>query len=111
MALGNPPTQTDANQLGSLSTARAFIAPDTVLAAQTLSAYIPSGTVLMYEPKYGLGWSDPRGWRAFFGTSGTDIAQKLQVYQALVEDLTRRGIQPAIISVEFPNAPFYRMEP
>jgi len=33
---------------------------------------------------------------------------KLQVYQAIVDTLTRQGIQPSLISVENLNAPFYK---
>jgi hypothetical protein len=35
---------------------------------------------------------------------------KMAVYQALVDQLKSEGIQPALISVEYVHAPYYRME-
>jgi hypothetical protein len=32
------------------------------------------------------------------------------MYQSLVDSLASRAIQPSMISVEFPDAPFYRVE-
>jgi hypothetical protein len=31
------------------------------------------------------------------------------MYQAIVDNLTQRGISPTMVSVEYPNAPFYRL--
>jgi len=110
MALGNPPSQADLDFTNPAQGARVFIAPEAVLAIQSLQAYVPAGTVLIYDPQYGVGWTDPRGWRVFFGTDGTNIPVKLQVYNAIVDSLTQRGITPTLISVEYPDAPFYRIE-
>jgi hypothetical protein len=57
-----------------------------------------------------LGWNDPNGWEVFFGSQGNDMNQKLAVYKSLVERLQSEGIQPALISVEYIHAPYYRME-
>ena len=46
------------------------------------------------------------GWDAWFGT-GTDMPNKLLIYNALVERLQARGIQPNVISVADPNAVYY----
>jgi hypothetical protein len=86
-----------------------FISPDVVKAIQTLAPQVPSGATMEYDPKYGLGWTDSRGWKAFFGNSTNDMALKLQVYQSLVDSLTQKGIVPAFISVQYANAPYYRM--
>jgi hypothetical protein len=45
-----------------------------------------------------------------FGTSGDDVEAKALVYQAMVDWLSQRGIRPILISVAYPNAPFYRVE-
>lgn len=87
-----------------------FIAPETILAIQSLQPYVPSGAMMIYEPQYGLGWNDPRGWQVFFGTTGTDTPLKLQIYQTIVDALSQRGVTPALVSVEYPDAPFYRTE-
>jgi hypothetical protein len=54
-----------------------------------------------------LSYADGRGWRGYFGV-GTDMPQKLAVYERLVEDLLAQGIQPRMISVESPRAPYYQ---
>jgi hypothetical protein len=116
MALGEPPAQPSstlpaAQTLSAQDTARALISADMVLALQALQPHVPQGAILMYDPGYGLGWTDPRGWQAYFGTSGADVPMKLQVYETIVNNLTQRGIKPTLISVAYPNAPFYRVEP
>jgi len=72
-------------------------------------AYMPEGTTLIYEPDYGLGWDDSRGWKVYFGKTTGDMSMKITMYQALVDNLTQRGVAPSMVSVEYPNAPFYRL--
>jgi hypothetical protein len=86
-----------------------FVSPDLVQAIQTLAPNAPPGAPLIYHPDHGLGWSDAQGWQVFFGVDAQDMALKFQVYQSLVLSLTGRNIYPAFISVEHPDAPFYRM--
>lgn len=106
-ALGTPPASGLAAS-DPLSPAP-FLAPYMVAMIQTLASELPAGTLMIYDPHYGLGWNDPRGWRVFFGTQPEHIALKLRVYQALVASLDQRGISPALISVAYPDAPYYRM--
>jgi cell division protein FtsQ len=101
------PVETDLTQTFG---ARPFVAMDTVRALQALAPYVPQGSALIYDPKYGLGWNDPRGWMAYFGSTTGDMPLKLQVYQALVDSLIQQNIDPSVISVEYPHAPFYRTE-
>jgi len=61
---------------------------------------------LHYDSLHGLSYQDGRGWRGYFGV-GTDMPQKLAVYERLTEDLTSRGIYPKKISVENLDAPYY----
>lgn len=75
-----------------------------------LSAKMPADTLLVYDSEYGLGWTDPMGWEVYFGDEDENTEMKLVVYQALVERLNAEGIQPALISVEYVHAPYYRME-
>jgi len=37
------------------------------------------------------------------------VELKMRVYESLVASLTQRGIQPAMINVTYPTAPYYRM--
>lgn len=86
-----------------------FLSMDMVKAIATLASSVPPGTTMVYDPKNGFGWSDSRGWQVTFGDDPKDMALKLQVYQSLVAALAQKGITPAFISVQFANAPYYRM--
>ncbi len=88
-----------------------YISPDLVRAIQTIAPAVPQGITVEYDPKYGLGWPDSRGWKVFFGTDVSDMPLKLEVYKSLVDSLAQKGIQPAFISVQYANAPYYRMKP
>ncbi|MBM3152783.1 MAG: FtsQ-type POTRA domain-containing protein [Chloroflexi bacterium] len=86
-----------------------FMAPAMVQTVLSLSGHVPPGTVMVYDPVYGLGWQDGRGWLVFFGENTEDINMKLLVYEAIVGQLIREGLQPALISVEYLEAPYYRL--
>ena len=86
-----------------------YMSADMVNAIKALAPDVPAGTTMVFDPRYGLGWADNHGWKAVFGTNPKEMALKWQVYQALVNSLLQRGIQPAFISVQFVNAPYYRM--
>lgn len=86
-----------------------YVTTDMVMAIKELAPSVPSGATMLYDPRYGLGWADGRGWQVFFGPDASNLASKLQVYKALVDSLTQQGIAPAFISVEYANAPYYRM--
>jgi hypothetical protein len=95
---------------GAPAAAQQLLTPEAVTALQAIAPYVPQGSGLIYDPAYGLGWTDARGWQAYFGQSISDLSLKLQMYQTMVNDLASRGIQPTLISVEYPDAPFYRAE-
>jgi len=84
------------------------VEPAVVQGAQQLKTLRPDINVLYYDPVRGLSLDDPRGWRGWFGI-GTDMARKLQVYEALITSLTGQGIFPAAIDVSNPEAPVYRI--
>ncbi len=86
------------------------LSPELITAILELGAKMPADTVLVYDSEHGLGWNDPKGWEVFFGQEDSDMSMKLTVYQALVNQLESEGIQPAMISVEYVHAPYYRME-
>jgi hypothetical protein len=70
---------------------------------------VPPGVSIIYDSSFGFGWDDPRGWQVYFGTSGTDVELKMRVYESMVASLTERGIQPSLINVTYPTAPYYRL--
>ena len=85
--------------------------PEMVEAILQMSEYAPAGSPLVYDPKHGLGWKTKRGWDIYFGMDVSDVEQKLIVYKAVVQQLKKDGINPAMISVEYIHAPYYRLEP
>ena len=86
-----------------------YVSEDMVKAIQILAPSVPSGATLTYDPHNGLGWSDSRGWQAYFGSDSQDMSIRLKVYQSLVNSLLQRGIYPVFISVQYSNAPYYRL--
>jgi hypothetical protein len=106
----------DAEQEEIVVEPEGFVEPQPVLSVETVSAilalneFIPEGAVLQYDEFRGLGWEDPQGWQVFLGPDMNDFEQKMRVYQALVANLDSQGIRPAVISVEFLHAPYYRLD-
>jgi hypothetical protein len=85
-----------------------FIGPDMVQAILSLHPQVPDGAPMVFDPKYGMGWQDPRGWSVYFGQNTQEIDMKKKIYQALLDNFSQRGIQPTLISVAYLDAPFYK---
>jgi cell division septal protein FtsQ len=79
---------------------------DAVSGALQLRTLFPDISVLRYNAEKGLGYVDQKGWDAWFGV-GTDMPERILIYNAIVADLQSRGIQPSEVNVENPDAPFY----
>ena len=75
-----------------------------------LNAWMPDESVLLYQEKRGIGWTDIRGWDVFVGSKLENINDKMLMYETIVRKLGEQGIQPSIVSVEFLHAPYYRLE-
>jgi hypothetical protein len=86
-----------------------FMPIEMVTGILSMSAQAPPNTPLIYDARHGLGWKDAQGWEAYFG-SVQDIEMKLRIYQALVKKLKQDDLNPALISVEYVHAPYYRLE-
>jgi len=82
------------------------IPPDVVQGALQLHSLLPERDVLRYSRAYGLGFRADGGWDVWFGT-GTDMPDKVLVYNALVADLQARGIELRVVSVADPDAVYY----
>jgi cell division protein FtsQ len=91
--------------------AHAFLTADLITAIQKLSSQAPAQTAILYDARYGLGWKDPKGWTVYFGSNVDSMDLKLAQYKTITGELAKQNIVPAMISVEFPHAPFYRLEP
>ncbi len=87
-----------------------FISTEMVQALKGLAGHVPPGVSILYDPKLGFGWNDPRGWSVYFGTKSNDVELKMRVYESMVNSLTQRGIRPVMINVTYPTAPYYRIQ-
>ncbi|HCU56726.1 MAG TPA: hypothetical protein DF984_00600 [Anaerolineaceae bacterium] len=81
-----------------------------VQGVMTLLNYLPENSALQFDPEYGLGWQDPQGWLVYFGKDIENIDLKLIEYQMIIAKLSEENLTPALISLEFLHAPFYRLE-
>jgi hypothetical protein len=88
-----------------------FISKDMITAIEKISKKAPANTPILYDPQYGLGWYDTQGCKVYFGMDTGSVDVKLQQVQTITDTLSKQGIHPTMINVEFPNAPFYRLEP
>ena len=86
-----------------------YLSGELVDAILVLAPSVPPGEMMTYDPRNGLGWTDSRGWKVYFGMSAKDMPLKVRVYQSLVDALMTRGLYPEFISVAYPDAPYYRM--
>ncbi|MEW5987721.1 MAG: FtsQ-type POTRA domain-containing protein [Chloroflexota bacterium] len=84
-----------------------FVPPDVLAGALQLRQLRPNIDRLTYRPANGLVFQDGRGWQAYFGT-GTNMRQKLVVYETLVEELLARQVTPDYVSVSKETKPYYR---
>ena len=87
-----------------------MLSPELITTLQAMGKNVPEGTPILFSAEHGFGWKDPGGWQVYFGKSLAEMSQKLLVYQKLVDSLTKHGIEPSMVSVEFLDAPFYRTE-
>jgi hypothetical protein len=78
---------------------------DVVSGALQLRDLLPTLESLRYDASKGLGYNDPGGWEAWFGT-GADMPEKMLIYNAMVADAQARGVLPTEINVSDPDAPF-----
>jgi hypothetical protein len=123
IAAGNPPAAVStapetaeelADVTGEETLTETFAMPRTtpefVEGIVSLIGYLPEGSVLQYDPQFGLGWQDPAGWLVYFGKDISNIDLKLAEYQTILAELSAQNLTPSLISLEFLYAPFYRLE-
>jgi hypothetical protein len=86
-----------------------YMQKELVDAVLALAPAVPAGSTLTFDAADGLGWTDSRGWKAYFGTSAQDMPLKIQVYRSLVDSLVSKNKVPEYINVAYADAPYYRM--
>jgi len=87
-----------------------YVPKPIIQGALQLKELRPNIDHLFYRPETGLSYQDGRGWRGHFGT-GTDMEQKILVYEAIVDELLGEGRQISYISVRNQAKPFYKADP
>ncbi|MCP4356718.1 MAG: FtsQ-type POTRA domain-containing protein [Chloroflexi bacterium] len=103
-----PTGETTADEEATAAEANvAFVPREALAGALQLRTLRPNIDRLYYQPGGGLSYQDGRGWRAYFGV-GTDMTQKLVVYETVVEELLAQGITPRYINVANQERPFYQ---
>ncbi len=110
-ALGRPPAPAmDAENLDPW-VPPAYLDPNVVAALRALVPYVPQDAAITYDPSIGLGWQDSRGWLVELGDMTEDFGLKLQLYETISNWLVANNIQPVLVNVAYPAAPYYRTEP
>jgi len=77
-----------------------------VAAARQLQELLPELTTVRYTPQTGLSFTHALGCEVYLGT-GTDMAEKLAILEALVEHLKASGERPEYIDLRFKESPCY----
>lgn len=105
-ATGTPPEANPGEDVGEYETP--YITPEVVHALVTLLPYVPADIPVAYDPEYGIGWEDARGWQVFFGMNTNAMELRIAAYQSIIDELTRKGIQPELISMAYLETPFIK---
>lgn len=87
---------------------RPLLTREMVAAILLMAKYAPADAQLVYTSDHGLVWQDKRGWSVYFG-SPDNMEMKLKVYRAILDHLKAEDARPEMISVEFLDAPYYRL--
>jgi hypothetical protein len=77
--------------------------------AVKLSTMLPMNSELAFSVNEGMGFRD-EDWDVFVGLDLHDMDEKLIVYDAIINRLKKEGVNPSMISVQNPDAPYYRVE-
>lgn len=78
-----------------------------VAGARQLQSLLPELSSVRYTPQTGLSYRHPLGFDVYLGT-GTDMAEKLAIMQALAEQLTASGEHPQYVDLHFKESPCYK---
>ena len=87
----------------------AAIPPDAVNGALQLQTLFAGIQELRYDPVKGLGFRESQGWDVWLGV-GTDMSDKLVVYERLRDELVAQGITPVEINVSYLDGGIYYCE-
>ena len=88
--------------------AKELLSPEMVQAITFLASNTPSGATIAYDDVHGLSWHLKSGLEVYFGEP-QEMEEKLLMYHSIREYIKEQGEKPAMISVEFIHAPYYRL--
>jgi cell division septal protein FtsQ len=81
------------------------IDPEVITSALDLRQLLPEATAFQYSEDKGLIF-DQRGYPIYFGTG--DMAEKVAILNALLQELASEGIKPEFVDVRFKESPCYK---
>ena len=89
-----------------------LLTPDLIDGILLLSGYLPAGTHLVYDGDHGFGWQDPATeGMVYFGKQLDQVAIRYAIYQEIAKIFENKDRKPVLVSVEYLDAPYYRLEP
>jgi cell division septal protein FtsQ len=98
--------QANADVAQGINADRIGVDPNIVLGALQLQELMPEITILRFDSNKGLGFTNPNGWQVWLG-SGTNMPEKLKIYQTMTSNLVSRGIQVGELNIVDPDYVFY----
>lgn len=109
------PDAVAATQSGEKSVSQSIngqlLEPELIAGLVYLQKYLPADTTLVYDGDHGFGWQDPEtGAKVYFGKKLNQVGMRYAVYQEIVNMFRDKERKPVLISVEYLQAPFYRLE-
>jgi len=81
------------------------IDPEVITSALELRQLLPEVSALQYSEDKGL-ILNREGYPIYFGTG--DMAEKVAILKALLQDLTFKGIRPQFVDLRFKESPYYK---
>ena len=76
-----------------------------ITSALELQQFLPEATVFQFSENEGFRF-EQRGYPIYFGTG--DIAEKVAILNALVQDLAFEGVTPEFVDMRFKESPCYK---
>lgn len=88
-----------------------LLEPELITGLAYLQKYLPAGTTMVYDGDHGFGWQDPEmGCMVYFGKKLDQVALRYAVYQEIANMFIDKERKPVLISVEYIQAPYYRLD-
>jgi len=80
--------------------------PQPAVAAALQLRQLGRQDAIRYHPTKGLGFTEAGGWQVWLGV-GSDMPNRLRIYEAVRDELLTQGITPSEINVAHPDGVYY----